>query len=244
LGLDPDKTHVLHNGVDLLRFQPRSATGYLHRELGLPGTAMLIGCIGQVGLRKGMDVLLEAMPDILRVQPGVHLLIVGRRYSQKAEAVEYERRLRQTAARGPLAGHCHFLGVRGDVDRLLPEWTLLVHAARQEPLGRVLLEAAACGLPTVATDVGGTCEIFPPGSETALLVPAEEPTGLAEAVVRLLQDPSLRKRIGGNARRRAENAFAATVAAQNLIGHYEAVFDCLDSTPTALRSVDLIGCLA
>ncbi len=57
-GLDAEKTHVLYNGVDLDQFRPRSPTGYLHRELGLPADAQLIATIGQIGLRKGQDVLL------------------------------------------------------------------------------------------------------------------------------------------------------------------------------------------
>ena len=59
-GLDAEKTHVLYNGVDLEQFRPRPPTGYLHRELGLPADAQLIGNIGQIGLRKGQDVLLRA----------------------------------------------------------------------------------------------------------------------------------------------------------------------------------------
>ena len=59
-GLAAEKTHVLYNGVDLDEFRPRPPTGYLHRELGLPPDAQLIGTIGQIGLRKGQDVLLRA----------------------------------------------------------------------------------------------------------------------------------------------------------------------------------------
>ena len=68
------------------------------------------------------------------------------------------------------------MGVRSDVDRMLGEATLLVHPARQEPLGRVLLEAAAAGIAVVTTTVGGTREIFPPDRNAAILVPPTIPS--------------------------------------------------------------------
>ena len=110
-------------------------------------------------------------------------MIVGQRYSQKQEALEYERQVHAAADSGPLRGRVHFLGVRNDVDRLLNEFTLLAHPARQEPLGRVLLEAAAAGVPVVATDVGGTREIFPAETASACLVPPDDPAALAAAIV-------------------------------------------------------------
>jgi glycosyltransferase involved in cell wall biosynthesis len=161
-GLDPDKTHVLHNGVELDTFQPRPGSGYLHRELGLSPEIHLVGTIGQIGLRKGQDVLLGAAALLADELPHVHYVIVGRRWSDKPESRQFETEL-HAAATGALAGRVHFLGYRSDVGRILGELCLLVHPARQEPLGRALLEGAASGAAVVATDVGGTPEIFPPG---------------------------------------------------------------------------------
>jgi len=219
-GLDAGKTFVLYNGVDLQRFRPRAPTGYLHRELGLPAEAQLVGTIGQIILRKGLDVLFEAARSVITACEQAHFLIVGERYSRKDEARRFEADLRQAVQQEPLGGHVHFLGWRDDVPELLSELTILVHAARQEPLGRVLLEAAAVGVPVVATDVGGTAEIFPPKLSAALLVPADDAAGLAEAVVRLLDDPHERDRLAQSARRRAEDAFDARTAADALAAHY------------------------
>jgi glycosyltransferase involved in cell wall biosynthesis len=103
---------------------------------------------------------------------------------------------------------------------LLNEFTLLAHPARQEPLGRVLLEAAAAGLPVVATDVGGTREIFPPETGSACLVPPDDPAALAAAIGRVLKDADRRAAIGRSARLRAEQAFDANRAAEGLARHY------------------------
>ncbi|MBW3595829.1 MAG: glycosyltransferase family 4 protein [Planctomycetes bacterium] len=222
-GLAAEKTYVCHNGVDVKQFRPRPPTGYLHEELALPRHVQLLASIGQIGPRKGLDVTAAAMQRLAPRFPQLHWLIVGERSSQKGEAVEYERRLREIAARPPLTGRAHFLGVRRDVARLLSELTLLVHASRQEPLGRVLLEAAAAGVPLVASDVGGTTEILPRSDYADLLTPPDDQDSLAVAVTALLNDPAAREQWATRLRRRAEDAFQAAGAAERLLEHYGAV---------------------
>ena len=221
-GLAAEKTHVLYNGVDLDRFRPRARCGYIHRELGLPAEAQLVGTIGQICLRKGQDVLVRAAALLAEKLPNTHYLIVGGRWSGKAESRRFEADLHASAS-GRLAGRIHFLGSRNDVDRILNELTMLVHPARQEPLGRVLLEAAAAGLGIVAADVGGTREIFPADCEAARLVSPDDLRALTAAVLELAQDKTLRDRLGVAARHRAEEAFDVAQAAAGLIEHYRQV---------------------
>jgi glycosyltransferase involved in cell wall biosynthesis len=221
-GLAAEKVHVLYNGVDLSEFRPQPPTGYLHRELGLPTDIPLIGTIGQIGLRKGQDVLLRAATRIADHAPDVHYLIIGERNSEKDESRHFERELHDVAD-ADLSGRVHFLGVRDDVCRLLSELTLLVHPARQEPLGRVLLEAAAAGVAVVATNVGGTPEIFPPESNSALLVAADDDHAMGEAILTLLGDSTLRQRLASAARRRAEEQFDVQMSVSRLIEHYRVV---------------------
>lgn len=221
-GLDAEKTHVQYNGVDLERFRPRPKSGQLLRELGLSPQSLLLGTIGQICLRKGHDVLVQAACRLAERWPQAHYVLVGERWSQKDESREFEAALRR-ASEGLLAGRVHLLGPRDDVDRLLAELDLVVHPARQEPLGRVLLESAAAGVAVVATDVGGTPEIFPIGSDTALLVPPGDPDALAAAIDRLLGDPALRSQLGLAARRRSEQTFDIRRRAAELVEHYQAV---------------------
>lgn len=222
-GLTDAKLHVLHNGVDLQQFCPRAPTGYLHRELGLAPEAQLVGTIGQIGLRKGLDVLATAAVSLGEQLPDVHYLIIGERWSEKQESREFEASLHTVAKR--MDGRMHFLGVRRDVERIFNELSLLVHPARQEPLGRVLLEAAASGTPVLATDVGGTPEIFPAELNAARLIPADDPESLARSMAELLSDAALRHHLAVAARRRAETAFSMEHAAAGLVKHYQELLD-------------------
>ncbi len=224
LGVDPQRLHVVFNGVDLNRFCPGPATGYLHRLANLPPGTMLIGAIGQIGMRKGWDVLLDAALEVVRRAPDVCFLIVGQRYSQKAEALEYERQLHARASQPELRNRVRFLGLREDIAALMHELTLLVHPARQEPLGRVLLEAAASGVPIIATNVGGTPEILT-HPRSALLVPPDDKRTLAEAMLRLLAAPPLRQQLGQRARQQAETRFDARTAAMALADQYQMILD-------------------
>jgi len=220
MGLPPSQIRVLYNGVDLTRFRPRPSSGFLHRELNLPSDVPLVGSIGQLGMRKGVDLFVKAAARAAVRRDDIHFLFVGQRYSLKDEAVEFERRVRCAAEANGLRGRFHFLGVRSDIASVLNELTIYVHAARQEPLGRVLLEAGASGLPVVATQVGGTAEIFPSQQQAALLVAPDRADRLTDAILRLLHDPRLRQRLGQNARRYVAEQFDAGRAARELEACY------------------------
>lgn len=222
-GLATDKTFVMYNGIDTEQFRPRSSTGCLHDELGLPAEAVIALSVGQIGLRKGTDITFEGLSHVVSEFASLHLVVVGERNSTKDEAVEFERRLKQLADESPLRGRVHFLGRRNDVAGLLNEATLLIHSARQEPLGRVLLEAAACGVPTIASNVGGTEEILPIKTQSAFLVPPDDPIALAKAIRRILSSRPLRDRLAIAARQRATQHFNMESAAQSLLDHYLAV---------------------
>lgn len=222
-GMSAEMTKVLYNGVDLTEFQPAPADGWLLRALGLPADAMLVGCIGQFILRKGQDMLAAAATRLAERWPQTHYVFVGARHSQKAETRRFEADVKSSFAQGPLAGHGHFLGMRDDMPRLLRELTLLAHPARQEPFGRVLLEAGASACAIAATDVGGTPEIFPVETEAAVLVPPDSPELLAEAIERLAQSADQRAALGRNAHRRIAAFFDARESAAKLLEHYNDV---------------------
>ena len=223
-GLDPDRIAVVRNGLDLELFRPRSSEGWLHRELQLPAHSLLIATIGQIGLRKGQDTLAAAAPEIVRAVPDAHFLLIGERSSTKAESIAFEQSITDQFNEQGLAPRLHRLGYRADIATLLNEIQLVVHPANQEPFGRVLLEAAACGVPVVATDVGGTSEIVV-DPVTGRLVPPRDPELLARAVIDLLQDADRRKIMSLAARQRALTEFSIDRAATQLLEHWSNVLE-------------------
>ena len=215
-GLQPERVTVCYNGVDTDRFFPRPATGFLKRELGLEHDTRLCLTIGQIGLRKGQDILAKAA-TILAEQGdrNTHFLLVGERYSQKQESIDFDGALTAAFEKPALQGRLHRLGYREDIDLLMNEADLLIHPAKQEPLGRVLLEAIASGLPIVTTDVGGTSEIVQ-HEVSALLVPANDSIALAAAIKRALSDGNFNQTMAHAARQRALASFTSEQASQRI----------------------------
>ena len=164
-GLDAAVSRVVHNGVDV------PAAGETIERTGPP----VIATVGQVCLRKGHDVAAAALATMGNVD--WRWWVVGERFSQKAESAAFDAALETTL--GSLSDRLVRTGYRDDVWPVLRRADVLLHPARQEPFGRVLLEASAVGTPIVACDVGGTREML---GDTATLVPPDDPSALAAAV--------------------------------------------------------------
>ena len=224
-GMKRSIMQVQYNGVDIEADVDASPDRCLREELRIPRECRLAINIGQLGLRKGTKIFLESAALVSNEFPTWHWLVVGERNSTKQESVEYEVELRRVAQTAPLAGRVHFLGRRDDVPRLMRQSDLLVHAALQEPLGRVLLEGGAAGMAIVATDVGGTKEIFPDASMAAI-VPANSATALASALRPLMLDSLSRTQMGGQARKRIVAAFDVANRGRELAKVYHDLVVC------------------
>ncbi len=210
LGVAPEKIHTIPNGVDLEQFRPLGNAGEVREQLGIPMDAFVTLTIGQFGLRKGWDTLAGARALLGEWMPRLHAVFVGERYANKPETVAYEKSARETLD-GALAGRNCWLGYRNDIPELLGAADLLVHPARQEPFGRVLLEAAAAGCPILASDVGGTREML---GETACLIPPDDPAAWALAIRDLAEDAARRETLARNARARITERFSIERAAR------------------------------
>jgi glycosyltransferase involved in cell wall biosynthesis len=221
LGVPGERLSKIPNAVDADRLRKEVAAGSLRRELGLDRDTRLVGCIGQIALRKGQDVFLEAAAQLALESPRTQFVIAGARYSQKEESRLFEAGLRARAAEAPLAGKVHFLGYREDIASVLSDLDLVGVPSRQEPLSRVLLEALALGVPAVATDVGGSAEILG-GSGAGWLVPADDPVALARAIEALLESEEERRAMSRRGPTRAR-AFSPGAQLEAIRGVYDRV---------------------
>jgi len=216
-GVDASRMHVVYNGVDADQFRRQPSSVQLKTELRLPPDAFLVANIGQICLRKGQDVFAKAAALAAPRMPRAHFLLLGERYSEKTETALYDEAISFEFAMAGLKDRFHRLGYRSDIERLLGEIDLVVHCARQEPFGRVLLEAAAAGRAIIATTVGGTEEMLV-DRESAILVPPDEPQILADAIVCLYGNPELSSCLAAAARERVTARFSIEQLARGLAG--------------------------
>jgi len=201
--------------VDASRFVHNAADPSLRDELQLPSDAYLVATIGQICLRKAQDMFAKAAALVGPRVPKAHFLLIGERYSEKTESALYDEGLNFEFAMAGLKHRFHRLGYRSDIERLLPQLDLVVHCARQEPFGRVLLEAAAAGAPIITTRVGGTEEMLVDG-ESAVLVSPDEPQQLADEIVRLSNDITGCQQLGAAARAQVVSRFSLEQSARGL----------------------------
>lgn len=209
-GLSSSLVRVIYNGIDVspdkLPWNKTSGVSGFTRE-SLPNGSFIIGGVGQIGLRKGWDLFVAAAKIVAPVVKNSQWVIAGTRHSKKAETVAWEHQLRQQTAEPPLRGRFHWLDRVDAMPTFYRSLDLFIHPARQEPFGRAILEAAISGTPIVATDVGGTREMFPSIGNAVQLCGTDDPNALAEAIIGLHRDPHLASQRAGRARLRVSTVF-------------------------------------
>ncbi|EMR4172105.1 glycosyltransferase [Achromobacter xylosoxidans] len=172
----------------------------LRAELHIKGDALVVGCVGHLRPQKGHRLLLTAIAPLLTGRADNHLVAAG-------EGSELESLKEQARALG-CEGRVHFLGRRNDIENVLCGCDIFALATEFEALGTSFIEAAASGLPVVATSVGGVPEVVKHG-QTGLLVPYGDVHQLRDAIGVLMADRALRERMGkaGEAYIRGESKF-------------------------------------
>jgi len=180
----------------------------LREELGLAKTDIVVICVAVMRAAKGHQQLLEALQPLMRTHPTLHWVVVG----SGSPTFENTQALVQKAG---VADRVHFMGTRRDIPNLLAGADIFALATRQEASGTVFVEAAASGLPVVATDVGGVSEMMRQ-DETGFLVQLDDAAGLQHALAKLIDDVPLRQRMGDAGRRmvREEGVFSTERLAQ------------------------------
>jgi glycosyltransferase involved in cell wall biosynthesis len=180
----------------------------------------LIGLVGRITAWKGQHIFLEAAATVHRKYPGARFQIIG---SAMFGEEAYEARLRRMVCDLALGDCVEFTGFRADVQELIGRLTILVHASTTgEPFGQVVIEGMAAGKPVVATRGGGVPEIVVDG-ETGLMVPMGEAQPMAEAIERLLSDPTRAAAMGRAGRQRVTDHFTIQHTARKVEGIYDTI---------------------
>lgn len=230
---------VIPHGIDPQVFCPVVDRRAVRQALGLPLEAVLVGCFGRLRAQKGTDVCVEALLPLLARDPRLHLLLLGRT-TRRHRA--FRRALEQRLQASPDGQRVHLLP-EVPVAAVVPWYQALdlyVAPQRWEGFGLTVLEAMACGLPVVATQVGAFARLVEPGS-TGLLVTPGDRAALEEAVGRLLADPALRERMGQQGRRRVCQHHGLELEAQRLHAVYEALLAGRDPLDLSLEAPSLFS---
>ncbi len=213
-GLPADKVTTIRSAID--------AAPYLHdvdrqafcREFGLPENALVIGVVAQLIPRKGHRHLLAVLPEVIQRFPDVQVIFFGKGPLQ----AELERDI----AEHHLESHVHLAGFRTDLPHWLGGLDMLVHPADMEGLGISLLQAAAAGVPVIASRAGGMPEAVADHVSGLLIAPGDTPA-LQRELVRLLASHAERQRLGNNGRKRILTEFSPTEMVKRNSAIYDSV---------------------
>ena len=201
----PDrKLHLLGNGVDLVRFDPGrvgpGARARLRQSWGVGPDDVVFGIVARLVAEKGYLELFDAMEAARRQRGDVTLVVVGPHDDDKKDSLPAGAITRAEAA------GVRFLGLRHDVEDLYSAFDAFVLPSWREGFPRAAMEAAAMGLPIIATDVRGCRQVCDPGGN-GVLVPLRSPAALADAIAALAEDPARRARMGLASRAKALSEF-------------------------------------
>lgn len=199
--LKKDKVKIIYNGVDIQKFSPGLAQDNVREKFDINIKDIVIGTVGRLSTEKGFEYLISAIREVVNVYPRTKVLIVGNgddRYhlSLQAKVKDLE-----------LSSHIIFVGFYEDVPQILRCMDIFSLPSLSEGFNRSLLEAMACGLPVVATGVGGNVEIVQDGVN-GLLVPPGNPEALTSAVTELMKDKEKARKIGLEGQRLVEENFS------------------------------------
>jgi glycosyltransferase involved in cell wall biosynthesis len=219
LGVPRRKLHLLGNGIDLARFEPARVSEQrrqaLRGEIGAGPDDVVCGAVGRLVWEKGYRELFTASAALRERRPELKVVIVGPSDPDKADSVtqfDIDTATRDSGVR--------FLGHRDDVEHLYAAFDLYVLASHREGFPRSAMEAAAMGLPIVATDIRGCRQVVDDG-QTGVLVARRDAAALTTAIDRLVGDGNLRASMGIAAREKARREFDQQRVIDITLGVYD-----------------------
>jgi L-malate glycosyltransferase len=212
-GVPQERTVTVHEGIDLDRVAAAPPAS-LREELWLPHGSPIVGNIGALVPHKGQRHLIDAAALVLREMPDARFVIAG----EGELRASLEHQIKHLS----LEKHVFLLGFRTDVLSLLKAFDIFAMSSVAEGLGTSLLDAMACAKPIVATTAGGIPEVVQDG-RTGLLVAPRDDHAMAGAILLLLKDEPLRRRMGDAGLALVKAKFSAERMVEETLAVYEQV---------------------
>ncbi len=196
------KLKVIYAGVDIERFNVKAGS-FFRDTLGLGNKDFVVAVVGSIEPRKGQDYLIRAVPDILKQMKNVKFIMSGETIERNTS---YAMKLFRMVEDLELKKNIFFTGFIKDIPTLMDSIDLLVLPSLEEAFGRVLIEAMAAMKPIVATNVDGIPEAVI-DKQTGILVPPKDSKALSNAIIYVLKNPVIAKKMGEEGRKRVERFF-------------------------------------
>ena len=208
-----EKVQVVYNGVDLVSFNPETVQGCVRRMYRIGPDEVVLGFVGRIVEWKGIDTLLSAMKRVLAQRKDVVLVVVGGSPQRSLDLLDHYRR---EVANGRYSGRVLFTGFRTDVRPYLKDMDVtLVPSVAPDPCPRSVIESLALGTPVVGSATGGVPELIRDGYNGFLVKP-NDASGLADAILRVIENRELRRRMGSAARVSAVQGHDAVEVARRI----------------------------
>ena len=219
--INEKKVVQLYNGVDLTRFKGLRKSQSFQRSLSqLEKSDLVFGTVGRLQAEKDQATLVRAFSELKNqdITQNIKLVLIGDGPDRNS--------LESLVKELDLIPYVIFLGARNDIPELLPQLDVFVLPSKGEGISNTILEAMACGLPVIATNVGGNPELVVE-NETGILVPSNNAKKLAEAMMGYVNDRSLMTAQGSSGRSRVEELFSMEKMVNNYMDIYDSLF-CKD----------------
>jgi len=185
LHIDPEKVEIVHHAIDTSRYRPVESD--IRERLGIPGDILLVLFVGRLEVRKGVNILCEAIPEIVESVPMTKFVLVGQDTNTAPDGSSFKRYITEEAKGHGFIDNLVFIDFLSE-DELIQLYSacdLFVLPSLHESFGLVTMEAMACGKPVVATSTGVVPELGLNG-ESGIMVPPGDAGELAAAMIRLL----------------------------------------------------------
>jgi len=206
---------VIHNSVDTVRFRPSSTfRNETRSQYGIPKDAPVLGFVGRLADHKRPRALIDVFARLLEMLPDAYLVLVGQGHLESA--------LRSQVESLGLAHRVTFTGFQATPERIIPAFDVQLLLSSSEGCAISTLEAMACGVPVVASDVPGSVDILT-GSEGGILVPLDDEVATVSSVLPILANQDLRRRMSEGARAESVAKFGKPIWKQRLREFYGTV---------------------
>jgi glycosyltransferase involved in cell wall biosynthesis len=208
----PDRIHVVYNGLDVQRFEPRMSRDQAREKIGVNTSDSIVTIVARLEPQKNHRLFLDAAVELVRRKTRAKFLIVG--------DGSLGQLLRQDASERGLSDSVMFLGNRPNVEEILWATDVSVLTSDYEGLSNVLLESMASGVPVVSTDFAGVEELITHG-ESGFIVRRGDVSGMADRIESLLRNAEQRRQVGESGRRLVREGFSVEAMTRRLLDVYE-----------------------